>query len=501
MRFIGERGLNILATAFFFAVFFVSPAAPAQKDNRLKPKLERVFSRFLQRDLTIGNLRWVFFPVSMAATDIKLWEKPGLLMGEAPSASMRLSLKTLTSGRLRVHRMTFNDGHIYLRFTHDAKTNLAGMVVDLAKFARANYKPGQKQKVAYNLFKIKNARLHVIDAETGSCPLGAPLVLNGGGDVSGLGPQTKFPFHLTAVSTATANPINLDVRGTISNRPIVKITGRGLPVKMAVDFLPALKWFEGSLDATADFSKAAIYTFWRVTFEGDNIRARADLPFPKIKVDGKIHPYAPSTVNLTIQGEPTQFDAALRVKDLISKKVSLSIQSRDAEIAEIIDWCRSGYLMTTDELSAEEVKTELGKPLTWDVSGTAHVQADFSSVLGPKLLREVDGRLKLHITDGRLTEMPGFVKALALLNLASVMKERRAGERGLPFKTIYGVVDIKDGVATTRDLILLDSPVLDVAFGGHVNFPKNVINARVRLGKVWFVVKGPIDNPAVLLQK
>ena len=465
-----------------------------KKDNAIKPKLEQVFTNFLRREMKIGHLRWLFFPIKMEGKNVTLWEKPGLLMAEAPRATMRMSFKTLTSGRLRVHSLATRHAHVILRFTRDGRTNLGDMVMDLTQFARQNYKPGQKQKVAYNLFKIRKSRLEVIDAETGGKPLGEPFLLDAQGDISGLGPRTKFPFHLTAVSPSTTTPTRFDVTGTISNRPMVKIVAHDVPVRALIDYLPVTKWFDGTIDATAHLSKAGIYRFWRVVFQSEKIRARDNLPFPAIKLEGKIHPFAPSTINLWLKGSPSEFDIALHIKDLVRKKVTLSIKSRDAEIGELISWCRTGALMA----EGGDLKSDLGRPVIWEVAGKADIQGQFSSVLGPRLLREIDGQLDLSITDGRLTEMPGFVKALSLLSLSYLSKPKDSSLPGLPFTNVHGTIDIKDGVATTRELITLRSPVLNVALTGRVNFPKNVINARIRLGKVWFDVKGPIHNPAVV---
>jgi AsmA-like C-terminal region len=493
-----HRRLAFLVLSFLTFHSFL-PLHAEEKSSALKPKFEKIFSNFLRRELEIGHMRWVFFPLTLSGKNIKLWEKPGLLMAEAPRATTRISLKTLTSGRLRVDDMTFIDGIIYFRFHHNGRTNVGDMIVDLAKFARANYKPGQKQKVAYNTFKIINARVDVINADTGRQPLGTSFIVNGEGDISGLGPQTQFPFHLTAISTATANPVKLDLSGTISNRPNVAIHINDIPVTIAVDFLPVLKWFEGTLKTTINLSKAGIYSFWRVKFDGNQIKTWSQLPFPIFTVKGKFHPFAPSTLQLSIDGKSSHIDVFLLIKDLVAKKTSLTINSTNADLRECIEWCRTGTLMGQGETSETKLLAEIKKPLLWNVSGQASIEAKFSSVLGPWLFRDVDGELKLTVKNGRLTDMPGFVKALTLLNLAAVLKGKDANEPGLPFENVYTVIDIKDGVATTREPILLESPVLNVAFQGRVNFPKNVINAKIRLGKIWVNIKGPLDNPAVYI--
>lgn len=477
--------------------FLRAESAPPEKNSALKNKLETIFSRFLRRPLTIETVRWKFFPVKLAGTGIRLWESPGLLMGEAPRATTRISMKTLTSGRLRVHEMRFIDGKMYARFTHDGKINVVSMISDLAAYARQTYKPGQKQKVAYNLFRVENARLEVIDAETGNQPFGAPFVVNGKGDINGLGPQTQFPFHIDAVLASTATPMTVRADGTMSNRPQVHVEARRVPLSVLSDYLPVVRWFEGPSNAEFDFSKAGAYTYWKLRFVNKEIKTILTLPFPVITVDGYFHPYALTKLDVSLIGKPTRVDVALRVKDLITKKVRLTLKSTGADIAECIAWFQTGYIMGRGPLSEAEIKAESAKPLVWQVTGTADIDAELSSVLGQQLFHELDGRIVLKIRDGKLIEMPGFLKALALLKLTYIVQK----DHGLPFSTVNGIIDIKNGVAQTQNPILLESPLMNVEFAGRVNFPRNAINARIRLGKVWFMVKGPLDKPVVLRDK
>lgn len=464
---------------------------PAEKNANLKKKLETVFSNFLRRELTIGEIRWIFWPTHVAGKNLKLWEAPNVLMAEAPRAKMVISWKTLTSGRLRVGKMQFQDAQLYLRYTHDGKMNLTSMVADLAANARKIYVPGQKQKVAYNIFRIDNAKLHVIDVENGATPFNEPFIVNARGDIGGLGPDTQFPFTLTAVLPSTATPVNFDIKGTISSRPHVRAVVRRLPVQALLMYLPVVRWFNGELNAEADVSKAGQYSFWKVRFAGDGIKTWADLPFPEIKVDGFLHPYARSTLNVSLLGKPTRVDAVVNIRDLVKKKAALTVKTEKADVAEILRWFRSGYLMAANS-SPEQLAEEAKQPLVWDVSGDADVSAELVSTLGPKLIRDADGQITFLLRDGKLTQMPGFVKALAILKRSGL---RQNG--GLPFNTIAGVIDVKDGVAEARNEIALSSTLLNIGFTGHINFSKNVINARMRLGSVWFVVKGPLDNPAV----
>jgi hypothetical protein len=232
----------------------------------------------------------------------------------------------------------------------------------------------------------------------------------------------------------------------------------------------------------------------------------------------------PSKLDVSLSGKPTQIDISIRVKDLKSKRVVLAVKSEQAEIEEIIRWCRTGFLMNEAPASLTELKEQLQYPVIWKATGKAALQADLASVLGPDLVRKADGQIELKISDGVLTEMPGFVKTLAKLNLSSLLSKEPGGQEGLKFENARANIDIRDGVAQTRGLVLLESPTLNIGFAGKVNFVKQTIDARMLIGIVsipedviariplarrfqegnkkgvipfWVAIQGRMDNPNI----
>ncbi len=510
---------------FAFALMFVAvPIHGADKtEQSLQKKFEERFSRFLRRDLTMESLRWKPFPFRLRAERPRLWEAPEVLMAEAPCATMSFSMKTLFTGRLHVRQMFFRNVDGILRFDHSGHTNLTRMIADILSFAREHRRPGQRQKVVYHVFRVEDSRIDVVDVETNRRPLGPPLIVNGKGTIQGMGPKTRFPFKITAVFPDAA-PARLAATGTLSHRPIAHIDAKRIPISTVAAYLPALKWFAGAVDGAFDFSKAGAYTFWKFRFETDTIHLSPPLPFPKLHADGFFHAFTPSHLNVTLAGEPTELNVTMNIKDFRTKRVSLSARSESADIEEIIRWCRTGFLMNEALASSTELNDLPTVPTLWQATGRAELKSELASIMGPRLVREAEGHIQLRIFDGTLVKMPGFLKALAQLNLSSLLLNKEGGEQGLKFKTIRADIDIKDGIAQTRDLVLLESPTLNLGFSGKINFVKQTIDARMLIGIVsvpedliariplvrrftdadkkgvipfWLAIQGRLDNPNI----
>ncbi len=496
--------------------------ADADKDSSLKSTLETVFGRFLRRDLTIEKLRWRFL-ATYKASEVKLWESPGVLMAQAPRAAMTVSWKTLFTGRLHIGRMRFKDATATFRFDHNGHSNLTDMIRDLVTFARENRKPGQRQKVVYNVFQIDNAKLDIVDTSTNIKPFRTPFVINAKGDINGLGPKTKFPFHLDAVQTSTGSAMHAKIWGTMSSQPIIHASAARVPLDVISDYLPVVRWFQGTTDARFDFSKGGCYRFWKVTFANDAIRLTLPYAFPLLRVDGFFHAHIPSRLKIKLEGKQSHVDVLLTILGFRSKKVALVVNSSDLAIEEFIQWCRTAMILNNAQ-SDGSVPTGGSVPLpVWKVTGQADVRAELNSVMGPQLIRRAAGKIQFQIRDGVLSDMPGFVKMISMLNLSSFLSAAQAKPEGLAFGTVNGTIDIKDGAAQTRGLIFLEGNTLDIGVIGRVNFAKQAINVRMLVGivsvpenviakipfvrrfgpkqvgviPIWLAIQGPFRKPVV----
>jgi uncharacterized protein involved in outer membrane biogenesis len=503
------------------------PKPDSPPDNRkLETKFETIFSKFLRRKLTIGKVTWRIFPIRFTAKDITLWEDSKLMLAQGPLATMTVSLKTLTSWRLRISEMRFINPHGYLRFAHDGTSNLTSMIKDLGEFARKDYKHGERQKVAYGVFRIENANVEVIDRDLNIQPFGAPFRVDARGDIHGLGPDTKFPFHLKALLLSTATPMQVTGTGTMSNWPQIRLVAEKIPLSAVTPYLPVVRWFSGNLSATLDFSKAGQYVFWKLQTLSTAITPNIELPFPVIQVKGFFHAYARSHLNVTLTGKPTRVDVAMKIHDFKSKKVSLSVQSQGADIDECIQWCRTGYWLNQAPASSMNLPPQSRWPVIWKITGAANIDAKLDSVMGPQLVQDADGQINIHIKNGRLSGMPGLIKAFALLNLSSMLGDPNQPPHGLWFGSVNADVTIQRGIARAATPIVVESPRINLGVVGEIDFPNQTIDAKMLIGvasvedavvahipfvrrfrsgdkkgviPIWLSIHGPLNNPDIKL--
>ncbi len=505
-----------------------APATPPTPppDHKLEKKFEDIFSKFLRRNLTVEKVTWRIFPIRFTGTNIKLWEDSKLVMAEGPIATLTVSLKTLTSGRLRVSEIRFVNPKGYVRFDHDGNVNVVSMVKDLGDFARKNYKHGDRQKVAYSVFRIENGSVDVIDRDLGIQPFGEPFRLNARGDINGLGPDTKFPFHLSMVLSSATTPMEINVSGTVSNWPQIHVLSQRIPLSAAVAYLPVLRWFSGDLSADLNFSKAGGYTFWKLRIMAGAIKTTVPLPFPLIRANGFFHAYVPSYLNIALLGKPTRVDVKMKVHDFKSKKVTLSVQSKGADIDECIQWCRTGYWLNEAPASTMNLPPQSRWPVIWKISGAADIDATLASVMGPRLVQDADGQINIQIHNGRLSGMPGLIKTFELLNLTHMLGDPHKPPSGLQFGQVNADVSVKNGIARTNSPILIESPSINLGLIGEVDFPNETIDAKMLIGMasvadvvvahipfvrrfksgdkkgvipIWLSIKGPLNDPSIKL--
>jgi hypothetical protein len=320
--------------------------------------------------------------------------------------------------------------------------------------------------------------------------------------------------------------MTIEATGTTSNRPIAHITATHIPLNALEPYLPIARWFKGEVGAQADISRGGAYSFWKLLILATDVKADIPLPFPSIKVEGFFHPYVPSVLKLTFTGKPTLVNVKINIKDFRSKKVALTIDSRDADINEVIQWCRTGYWLNEAPLGTMKLPPESRWPVVWQITGRGDIDAKLISVMGPDLIKAGDGEVKFRIEKGRLSGMPGLIKTFALLNLSAMLGDKNKPPNGLEFETVNGYVDVQNGVARTRGVILLESPTLNLGVTGQVDFGKQVINAQMLIGvanlgeafiahipfvrrfksgdkkgviPIWLGISGPLNDPEITL--
>jgi uncharacterized protein YhdP len=98
----------------------------------------------------------------------------------------------------------------------------------------------------------------------------------------------------------------------------------------------------------------------------------------------------------------------------------------------------------------------------------------------PELEKSVTGKVKLDIFEGNLRSSTTLTRIFALLNVSILTKLELPdmASHGLPFHRISGNIDVRDGVASTSDL-LLKSDSLNISAVGSVDLPKRQLDMLI----------------------
>ena len=96
--------------------------------------------------------------------------------------------------------------------------------------------------------------------------------------------------------------------------------------------------------------------------------------------------------------------------------------------------------------------------------------------------RNLDGDLKLAMTDGRIGRYSVLAKLLSLLNVvqALALKSPELSAEGMPYKSLTADIKIQRGIARTENL-LLDSRAMKVNAVGTLNLAEDTVDLKVAI--------------------
>ncbi len=97
-----------------------------------------------------------------------------------------------------------------------------------------------------------------------------------------------------------------------------------------------------------------------------------------------------------------------------------------------------------------------------------------------KVKESLNGGLRLELENGVIEKGNILAKIFSLLNVSQLFKGRLPDLRtkGLPYHCITATIQVKDGVASTEDL-LVDSDAMRITLLGKVDLGKNLIDAKI----------------------
>lgn len=112
------------------------------------------------------------------------------------------------------------------------------------------------------------------------------------------------------------------------------------------------------------------------------------------------------------------------------------------------------------------------------LSGRLRGNLSLTAGRGPSpFTRGLNGKAELRAEDGRLWQFPILSRIFSIVNIISI---NELLTEGLPYKTIYGDFDVKDGVIHT-DGLLLDSSTMRMSAVGDINMPEGRIDSVLAL--------------------
>ncbi len=97
-----------------------------------------------------------------------------------------------------------------------------------------------------------------------------------------------------------------------------------------------------------------------------------------------------------------------------------------------------------------------------------------------KMKESLNGSLRLEIDEGVIERFNVLSKIFSILNVSQILMGRFPDlkTKGLPFHQILATIHVKDGIASTDDLVV-NSDAMKITLIGKVDLGKNQIDARI----------------------
>lgn len=160
-----------------------------------------------------------------------------------------------------------------------------------------------------------------------------------------------------------------------------------------------------------------------------------------------------------------------------------------------------------------------------EAAGIADCEGSLVTGLGDRFLPALNGTLSLDLKNGWFGGMPGLLKVLTRLNLATLFAEASGRRRSrVPFDEARGSVTITMGKAAAVKPLVLKNKTLEMAFMGTYDLPARTVDGRIVVNfltvtdeiiglipgvrdillggekgliPIWVRVRGKADDPSV----
>lgn len=136
-----------------------------------------------------------------------------------------------------------------------------------------------------------------------------------------------------------------------------------------------------------------------------------------------------------------------------------------------LDWTTSGIVL-------QDLFRVAGS--SREAAGTLDSSGRIQTVLGERFLSAMNGQVQLDLKNGWLGGMPGLIKVMTKLNLATLFaKVGKHHQARVPFDEAHASVTIVNGKLTTDQPLVLRNKTLEIAYTGSLVLATHDIDGKV----------------------
>lgn len=308
--------------------------------DKAKPRLERAFSNFLRRPLTIGTLGWRWMPVpSLIGYDVHLRDLDGESMVHAPEAVLRISPGALFRRRISFDDLLFIRPMITLRREASGALEVSRMVRDIKRHLGEKTDADPLFSVSFHAIVVKSGVVRLIDERIGKTPFRTIFHADGEGEIVGRSPGKRFPFHLETAVVHPETTGDLTIAGALAGRSRLSFESNAFPIAAFADVVPAFADWEGSLRFKGDFQNTIDGPAFHLVGETREVGPIVDAPVPNLSLQFRLQHPGASVATLTAEG-PDESAATLSIDwpSLSTPSVSVAMTSPRLRAADVARW-------------------------------------------------------------------------------------------------------------------------------------------------------------------
>ena len=400
------------------------------KLDKIKPELEKGFTEFLTRNLTVNRLGWEFFPVpTLVAYEVSLWEDEKTLIAFSPRVKIGVSLLSAIKGSFKVQNLTFINPKGVLRRRKNGGVPLAEMIKSILEGLRKVKKEKglQKSKLEVRVIEIENGRVQIWDQMLQADQVNTYLQVDAAGEIQGEPGRRRFPFWLNSQIFNQEQTGTFSIHGVLKKYPKVRIQSESFPLGALRPWVPFLQKWAGLTTLQVDLERTERGLEWDLEGETKGIKPSGPIPFPQIKVTYSIKPGSPSRVAVNLNGKKSKGNLQILFPKFGSAVVKGKLTSDQFDIEELLEWKENlGALPFMGRASKEpSSQSKSQSPFvnfqqkTWDatfdiaLTNVRYREASFDS-FNMKIQRYSSGTVRMDLTEAK--GMNGTLTAQAALD-------------------------------------------------------------------------------------